>query len=542
MLCALGLAGFGWLIYHLAHEGSTTEKDQAIEAEWQPSEVPVLALPDTLEVTYRDLGDKLELTIMSNANPVIDVDVNANHQVDAGDVSYAAGPNNHVCIQKLDTPTNVQCGDSVSEASVRTELGDTMRKTIWRIPKKEIESNRNFADIVIQTFHDDTQKGEFYPQGTPFAKVYRLRFAQIYASSGSKETQEGGISANHGNGESVQETSLPNEGGQSTGHAPSIASFSADPVSSDPTAGFRIHWKVAGAQTVEIAPDIGLVPSEGDRAVSPETTTRYILTASSGATKVTSETTIVVAPASAPRIAAFSAEIPEVIAGGSTRLSWDVEGRVSSVQIDPLGSGLPAQGSREIHINRTTDYLLTATGPGGTVTGKLTVRAKPLGPPEITFEAVPAAVHSGDAVTLRWNVSGADRVKIDSGLGAVASTGLIMLHPTSNQHYTISASGQGGSATRDVIITVARKEGPSRGTLVWTGEVHGTQLINIDRDHVDLGHLEGALPGEACILQLATDKNISIASAPGPRNNYERMVLRVKGNGPVRVVIEWVIQ
>lgn len=364
MLCALGLAGFGWAIYHLAHEGSTTEKEKAIEAEWQPSEVPVLAIPGTLEVTYRDLGDKIELTITSNANPVIYADANANHQVDAGDVSYAAAPNNRVCIQKLDMPTNVQCGASISEASVRSEWVDTTRKTIWRISKKEIEGDRNFADIVIQTFHDDTQKGEFYPQGTPFTKVYRLRFAEVYASSGSRETQEGGISANHGNGESGQETSLPDKGGQPTGVGPSIASFSADPVSTDPTAGFRIHWKVSGASTVEIAPDIGVVPMEGDHIISPSTTTRYVLTASSGVTKVTSETTIVIAPASAPRIAAFATDVPEVLAGGSTHLSWDVEGRVTGVPIDPLGSGFPAHGSREIHIDRTTDYLLTATVGG----------------------------------------------------------------------------------------------------------------------------------------------------------------------------------
>ena len=65
---------------------------------------------------------------------------------------------------------------------------------------------------------------------------------------------------------------------------------------------------------------------------------------------------------------------------------------------------------------------------------------------------------------------------------------------------------------------------------------------NIDRDHADQGNLEGALPGTACILQLAADKNVSIALTPAPRNDYQHMVLRVKGDGAVRVVIEWVVQ
>jgi hypothetical protein len=81
-----------------------------------------------------------------------------------------------------------------------------------------------------------------------------------------------------------------------------------------------------------------------------------------------------------------------------------------------------------------------------------------------------------------------------------------------------------------------------RGQIVWTGEVHGSQLISIDRDRADSGQLQGALPGAPCILQMVTTKNISIASTPGPRNNYERMVLRVQGNGQVRVIIDWVLQ
>jgi len=514
--------------------------DPAVAAEWQPSETPVLALPGAIQVVYRDLGDKIELAITANANPVIYVDVNANDQVDAGDVSYAAGPNDTVCIQKLDQPTDVQCSAAVSQASVHTESADATRTTIWWIPKREVESNLGYADIVIQTFHGDTQRGEFYPMPGPFTKIYRLRFAEIYARSTAKETSGAAPDGSPSSG-GVSESPSVAQISPLSEAIPSIASFDVDPVSNDPTAGFRIHWKVSGARTVDIVPDIGTVPPEGERLISPQMTTRYVLTAKSGTTQVTRETTIAVAPPAPPQIIAFSANPPEVQTGGMTRLSWNVGGRVTSVGISPLASELAAQGSRDITIVNTTDYLLTAEGPGGTVTGKVTVRIRPLEPPAITFEAVPAAVRPGDGVTLRWNVSGADRVSVDSGVGAVAPIGSVTLYPSSNAHYTITAAGQGGTATRDVSVTVSRG-GLREGVLVWTGEVHGTQLVAIDHDHADFGHLEGALPGVACILQMTTGKNISIASAPGPRDNYERMVLRVKGNGTVRVVIDWVVQ
>jgi hypothetical protein len=210
--------------------------------------------------------------------------------------------------------------------------------------------------------------------------------------------------------------------------------------------------------------------------------------------------------------------------------------------IDPIDHYDPSQGSRSITVENTTEYALFAQGPGGAVSGRTQVRAEHAGPPEISFEAIPSAVHPGEAVTLTWSVRFADSVSIDSGIGKVASSGNIQIHPFANAHYTMQTTGSGGSSSRDVFISVSRLSGPSRGQIVWTGQVHGTQLVSIERDHADAGQVVGSLPGEPCILQLVSDKNVSIASAPGPRNNYERIVLRVKGNGPMRVAIEWVIQ
>ena len=84
--------------------------------------------------------------------------------------------------------------------------------------------------------------------------------------------------------------------------------------------------------------------------------------------------------------------------------------------------------------------------------------------------------------------------------------------------------------------------GPSSGELVWTGVVNGLKLVTIDRDQVDVGSLQGSLPGVVCVIQPEDEKRVNIVSTPGPDNNFNRLVFRVKGKGSRRVVIKWSLQ
>ena len=95
--------------------------------------------------------------------------------------------------------------------------------------------------------------------------------------------------------------------------------------------------------------------------------------------------------------------------------------------------------------------------------------------------------------------------------------------------------------TRELTVPVSAP-GRTSGQIIWTGNVSGVQLVTIDKDHADVGELQGALPGLPCIIQPSNEKKVSVASTPGPRNNYERLVLRVTGNGPTKVVIKWSLQ
>ena len=83
--------------------------------------------------------------------------------------------------------------------------------------------------------------------------------------------------------------------------------------------------------------------------------------------------------------------------------------------------------------------------------------------------------------------------------------------------------------------------GPSSGTMVWEGTVHSKgELVTIDGGVASKGSLvSGKLPGVAVLIQSDNPKKVAIASPPGPDNKFQRIVLRVQGSGPQKVVLSW---
>jgi hypothetical protein len=84
--------------------------------------------------------------------------------------------------------------------------------------------------------------------------------------------------------------------------------------------------------------------------------------------------------------------------------------------------------------------------------------------------------------------------------------------------------------------------GPSSGNIVWQGEVHGTALVTINGGASDNGQvLSGALPGVLVMVQPSDGKHVGVASTPAPSNGFERLTLRIQGNGVLQEVIHWSI-
>ena len=76
-------------------------------------------------------------------------------------------------------------------------------------------------------------------------------------------------------------------------------------------------------------------------------------------------------------------------------------------------------------------------------------------PPSIKqFRAEPDSVKTGTPAMLSWEVSGADKVTIDHGVGKVSAKGTFAVVPTVTTTYTLTASDTAGSTHRLASIEV----------------------------------------------------------------------------------------
>jgi hypothetical protein len=64
------------------------------------------------------------------------------------------------------------------------------------------------------------------------------------------------------------------------------------------------------------------------------------------------------------------------------------------------------------------------------------------------FSSNPSAINSGGTSTLLWNVTGANSVSIDQGIGLVDVAGTRVVSPATSTVYTISATNSAGTVTR----------------------------------------------------------------------------------------------
>jgi subtilase family serine protease len=82
--------------------------------------------------------------------------------------------------------------------------------------------------------------------------------------------------------------------------------------------------------------------------------------------------------------------------------------------------------------------------------------SKPVNSPSInSFNSNPPVIDPGSNAMLSWDVTGAETISIDNGIGNVALTGSRIVTPTVTTVYTLTAKGQGISvtATTEVVIS-----------------------------------------------------------------------------------------
>jgi hypothetical protein len=175
-----------------------------------------------------------------------------------------------------------------------------------------------------------------------------------------------------------------------------------------------------------------------------------------------------------PKITQFYADRSEVGPGERALLCYGVE-NATEVRIEPPLERLTPSFSRciEVRPSETTTYTLTAVGERGqNATASLAIRrtsraaspqaaqpAPPVdagGPQILEFTARPAQAAGGASVTLCYAVQNATSVRIEPSsvqLGAV-QRGCFYVTPEQTTTYTLTASGAGTAATKQITVNV----------------------------------------------------------------------------------------
>ena len=265
---------------------------------------------------------------------------------------------------------------------------------------------------------------------------------------------------------------------------PSIVNFTVNP--STITAGqlATLTWTVNNASTVKIDPFSGNQYSSGSTVVSPASSTTYVLIASNAGGSKTATALLTVNPqaeispheevspsGNAPVVQAFTVNPSIIVAGASATLQWDVTSAIS-VFIEPNIGYVPLSGSQLVSPEYSTSYVLTASNANNTVTSSVTLSVN--SPPTYTppyalpnpssslgvlpmvnfFDINPPVINSSSSTTIQWNVTNADTVFIDHGIGNVAELGTRTITPSATTVYTLTAVNIYGSVTSSAIAVV----------------------------------------------------------------------------------------
>jgi len=129
-----------------------------------------------------------------------------------------------------------------------------------------------------------------------------------------------------------------------------------------------------------------------------------------------------------PPVLKFSADPATISPGQCSTLTWSSQ-NVQKVEIDQEVGAVAASGSKQVCPKETTQYMLTATGTGGTVyeTATVTVAAPPPPPPPppppVVAPVVVPVAPVGAEVTLRvnfdtakWNIRPADFAELQKAV------------------------------------------------------------------------------------------------------------------------------
>ncbi|MCB9652599.1 MAG: pre-peptidase C-terminal domain-containing protein [Deltaproteobacteria bacterium] len=174
-------------------------------------------------------------------------------------------------------------------------------------------------------------------------------------------------------------------------------------------------------------------------------------------------------PAAKPTIVSFTATPTTIEPDQSSNLAWEVT-QASEVSIKDANGTVLLDASTDLSgtistgaLTTSTTFVLTATGPGGSVEQNVAVSVVET-PSIVSFSASPSAIQTGDTATLSWSTSKTAFVDIEQAGGArivdhgAASGSTTTPGLASTTTFNITATSRTG-ATATASINVIVRDG-----------------------------------------------------------------------------------
>ncbi|MEI7792618.1 MAG: hypothetical protein WCI57_04005 [Candidatus Berkelbacteria bacterium] len=232
-----------------------------------------------------------------------------------------------------------------------------------------------------------------------------------------------------------------------------------------------LHWVTTNA--VSCSGDWGTAAKNpvdpAGEVVSPTTNTNYNLTCQNDVGD-TAAGALSIAVTAAPLVptATLTANPIAIQTGASFTLDWSSTASTSCAATGSWTGAKGIAGPETIKPDKAGVYLykITCTGSGGTspvASATVTVTDAPPPPaptpvaPTVTLSADKTSVAYGGSVKLTWGSTNAGSCSLNWGTSTAVSGSQTVSSLTSNKTYSVKCVGDGGSAEKNVTITVGEK-------------------------------------------------------------------------------------
>lgn len=220
-------------------------------------------------------------------------------------------------------------------------------------------------------------------------------------------------------------------------------SFTANDTSLDYGDSALLSWEVTNADSISINEGIGSVSATDSLSVTPLDTITYILTAENEYGTVTEDIKITVNP-NLPIINTFSVDSSSILYGENVTLTWNVTNANTITINEGIGS-VSDSDSTDLSLADTTTFIITATNDSGTVTDSVKVIVNDNLPIINTFHADDYTIEHGGTVTIIWEVTNANTININEGIGIVDATGSRTLKLSDTTTFILTATNDSGT-------------------------------------------------------------------------------------------------